>query len=399
MTKKQLLVAIAIVFIVFIPVVVFAQEASPVNSPEAVTVPISTVAVVSAPERSVVVRSGLTRTKVAKATLSFWEKLAQCETSNNWKNTGMFAGGLGIYTAGKFGDRDMGTWERWGGEEFAPSPDKATKAEQIIVANRVSVEGWKATVYRDPAKAKRQGIPAVYVWDKKPVGFGGWGCYKSKSTGLYRMDKPRLYYYDDPFMVPHARFYANEQSALVEDLQTFLRIKVDGLYGEKTRKAHIAWLNKKKFSISGVPQTKQPIPEVLTTSISKASVGHSVAHSCPQWDAKLKHYGLPVKEFSRIMYRESRCQEKVIGWNYHKGTSYKDCKMSPASTYKKCKAVRSYDSGLLQVNSSWASVTKKVCHQRRVNMSALLNANCNLAVAKYLYDNGGMHHWKATSGR
>ena len=253
MTKKQLLVAIAIVFIVFIPVVVFAQEASPPNSPETVTVPISTVAVVSAPEKSVVIRSGLTRTKVAKATLSFWEELAVCETRSNWQDTGQWAGGLGIYTKGKFGDRDMGTWERWGGEEFAPSPDKATKAEQIIVANRVSVEGWKTTVTRDADKARRMGVPQVYVWDKEPVGFGGWGCYKSKSTGLYRMDKPRLYYYNKPHLVPLAQFYFNEKGPIVEDLQTYLRITVDGNYGAKTRSAHAKWLKSKRLSTEGVP--------------------------------------------------------------------------------------------------------------------------------------------------
>ena len=176
-----------------------------------------------------------------------------CETRSNWQDTGQWAGGLGIYTKGKFGDRDMGTWERWGGEEFAPSPDKATKAEQIIVANRVSVEGWKTTVTRDADKARRMGVPQVYVWDKEPVGFGGWGCYKSKSTGLYRMDKPRLYYYNKPHLVPLAQFYFNEKGPIVEDLQTYLRITVDGNYGAKTRSAHAKWLKSKRLSTEGVP--------------------------------------------------------------------------------------------------------------------------------------------------
>ena len=158
----------------------------------------------------------------------------------------------------------MGTWERWGGEEFAPSPDKATKAEQIIVANRVSVEGWKTTVTRDADKAKRMGVPQVYVWDKEPVGFGGWGCYKSKSTGKYRMAKPRLYYHDKPHLVPLAQFYFNEKGPIVEDLQTYLRITVDGHYGVKTRQAHAKWLKNKRLSTEGLPAI--PRKRVATTA-------------------------------------------------------------------------------------------------------------------------------------
>ena len=241
--------AFAIFFVVLIPAVVFAQ--SPQQDIPAENVSVVVKGVTS--KNSVLIRSTLTKRNKAIATLEFWEELAVCETRSNWQDTGQYAGGLGIYTKGKFGDRDMGTWERWGGEEFAPSPDKATKAEQIIVANRVSVEGWKTTVTRDADKAKRMGVPQVYVWDKEPVGFGGWGCYKSKSTGLYRMDKPRLYYYNKPHLVPLAQFYFNEKGPIVEDLQTYLRITVDGHYGAKTRSAHANWLKSKRLSTEGVP--------------------------------------------------------------------------------------------------------------------------------------------------
>ena len=249
MTKKHFFVAFAIFFVVLIPAVVFAQ--SPQQDIPAENVSVVVKGVTS--KNSVLIRSTLTKRNKAIATLEFWEELAVCETRSNWQDTGQYAGGLGIYTKGKFGDRDMGTWERWGGEEFAPSPDKATKAEQIIVANRVSVEGWKTTVTRDADKARRMGVPQVYVWDKEPVGFGGWGCYKSKSTGLYRMDKPRLYYYNKPHLVPLAQFYFNEKGPIVEDLQTYLRITVDGNYGAKTRSAHAKWLKSKRLSTEGVP--------------------------------------------------------------------------------------------------------------------------------------------------
>lgn len=125
----------------------------------------------------------------------------------------------------------------------------------------------------------------------------------------------------------------------------------------------------------------------------------SATGTCPQWEAKLRQYGMPVKEFSRIMYRESRCQPKVIGWNYRTGTSYRDCKLSPAATYKRCKAVRSYDSGLLQVNSGWATLTAQVCKSRQGDLSVLLNPECNLAVASAIYKDSGIGNWRATSGK
>jgi hypothetical protein len=111
----------------------------------------------------------------------------------------------------------------------------------------------------------------------------------------------------------------------------------------------------------------------------------------------LKKYQLPVKEFSYIMWRESRCIPKAIGWNYYPGTSHRDCKLSPAKQYKKCKAVKSYDSGLLQINSSWKTVTSKVCKSKFGNMTVLLKPECNLKVARYLYKNGGLGHWRGTS--
>lgn len=194
--------------------------------------------------RGMLVRESLTRTPKPKATNDFWKRLAVCETNSNWKNGGQWAGGLGIY---------QGTWENWGGTEFAPSPDKATKAEQIIVAHRISTQGYKTIRHRDPEWAKRNGVPVSYVWEKPAVGFGGWGCYKSKSTGKYRMAKPKLYYYDKPRLVPLAAFTFGEKSALVKDLQTWLRITVDGEYGPKTRRAHLRYLRKNGLPTDGVP--------------------------------------------------------------------------------------------------------------------------------------------------
>ena len=67
-----------------------------------------------------------------------WDLVAQCESSGHWAtNTGNgFFGGLQF---------EPGTWRAFGGEEFAPSAQMATREQQIIVAQRVlRSEGWLA---------------------------------------------------------------------------------------------------------------------------------------------------------------------------------------------------------------------------------------------------------------
>lgn len=67
-----------------------------------------------------------------------WDKLAKCESTNNWKaNTGNgFKGGL------QFTDS---TWKQFGGKQYASSPQQASREEQIAVAKKVQKEqGWAA---------------------------------------------------------------------------------------------------------------------------------------------------------------------------------------------------------------------------------------------------------------
>jgi hypothetical protein len=69
---------------------------------------------------------------------SRWDQLAQCESGGNWSiNTGNgFTGGVQFLQS---------TWLAMGGGEFAPDAYLASKAEQIIVAERlVKVSGWGA---------------------------------------------------------------------------------------------------------------------------------------------------------------------------------------------------------------------------------------------------------------
>ena len=64
-----------------------------------------------------------------------WDQVAQCESGGNWHiNTGNgFYGGL------QFAPQ---TWDSFGGGEFAETADRATREQQIIIAERVlAVQG------------------------------------------------------------------------------------------------------------------------------------------------------------------------------------------------------------------------------------------------------------------
>jgi len=59
-----------------------------------------------------------------------WDRIAQCESGGNWHiNTGN-----GYYGGLQF---SQGTWNAYGGQQFAPRADLASRDQQITVANRV----------------------------------------------------------------------------------------------------------------------------------------------------------------------------------------------------------------------------------------------------------------------
>ena len=68
------------------------------------------------------------------ASVKFWEAVSWCEVNHNWKDRGYFSGGLGMAQS---------VWESYGGREFASKPYKASKTQQIIVANRVAFLGFQ----------------------------------------------------------------------------------------------------------------------------------------------------------------------------------------------------------------------------------------------------------------
>lgn len=64
------------------------------------------------------------------ATVSTWDKVADCESSGNWKtNTGNgYFGGLQF---------TQNSWEEFGGSQYAARADLATKQQQITIAEKV----------------------------------------------------------------------------------------------------------------------------------------------------------------------------------------------------------------------------------------------------------------------
>ncbi|GAA4111005.1 resuscitation-promoting factor [Enteractinococcus coprophilus] len=67
---------------------------------------------------------------------SVWDRLAQCESGGNWSiNTGN-----GYYGGVQF---SAPTWNAMGGQKYAPTADKATRAQQIDIASKLQAQsGW-----------------------------------------------------------------------------------------------------------------------------------------------------------------------------------------------------------------------------------------------------------------
>lgn len=110
---------------------------------------------------------------------------------------------------------------------------------------------------------------------------------------------------------------------------------------------------------------------------------------CPQFESIFRAYGLfPVKTWSYIAWRESRCRPNAQNatWDKNGNVTYMLNKNG------------SYDTGLLQINSSWRTVTINVCGKDAVEnrMQGLKDIDCNLRVARYIMENssGGLSNWR-----
>jgi hypothetical protein len=64
------------------------------------------------------------------ATVTQWDRVARCESGGNWRiNTGNgYYGGLQI---------SHSTWKSYGGLKYAYNAHKTSKANQIVIANKI----------------------------------------------------------------------------------------------------------------------------------------------------------------------------------------------------------------------------------------------------------------------
>ena len=184
------------------------------------------------------------------------------------------------------------------------------------------------------------------------------------------------------------KYKFGERSESVRNLQILLwNVKVDGYYGSKTRNAHIYALSTRDMSIKHVPAV-----------VYKKSTGPRFPSDktlrCPKWEAKFKEFGLPVEVFSYIAYRESKCNPKAVNarWNSKGQLTYT---LNNNGTW---------DSGLVQINSSWVRTVREVCNvdtgSFRKDLEALYKVDCNLKVAKWIMDNssGKLRNWSIYGG-
>jgi hypothetical protein len=117
-------------------------------------------AVVSAP----LVNAG----QASAAPDNVWDRVAQCESGGNWAiNTGNgFQGGLQFTPS---------TWRSFGGSQFASSANRASREEQIAVAEKVLAgQGWGAwPVCSSKAGARGSSATQRTVTAKTPAKVGG----------------------------------------------------------------------------------------------------------------------------------------------------------------------------------------------------------------------------------
>ncbi len=84
----------------------------------------------AAPTAGSAVKASGSGAAINLANAAMWDRVAKCESTNNWSiNTGNgYYGGLQFSAS---------TWLAYGGADFAPRADLATREQQITVANRV----------------------------------------------------------------------------------------------------------------------------------------------------------------------------------------------------------------------------------------------------------------------
>lgn len=177
-------------------------------------------------------------------------------------------------------------------------------------------------------------------------------------------------------------FQFNEQSPRVRQLQKAIgTVRVDGHYGEITRREHIEALQARNLPTDNVP---------AISGVSGYDIPNDRTMRCPEFEPLFAKYGLPVEVFSYIAYRESRCNPRSINATWDK---------SGNMTYH-LNADGSWDSGLLQINSCWVTRVREVfgvnTGSKRKDLEVLLDPENNVRFAAWIMENskGGLANWR-----
>lgn len=128
----------------------------------------------------------------------------------------------------------------------------------------------------------------------------------------------------------------------------------------------------------------------MVAIVAQATIPQDQAKRCPRWEPLFAEYGLPVETFSYIAWRESGCNPNAINAKWDKNGNM---------TYHLNKN-KTWDSGLLQINSSWIRSVRAVCGieeptSMRQDLEVLFDPVCNVKFARWIMDNtsGGLANW------
>lgn len=114
---------------------------------------------------------------------------------------------------------------------------------------------------------------------------------------------------------------------------------------------------------------------LLFATFTPVNANALVVKDCPQFHEAFRKAGLPVKTFGYLSWRESRCNPLAVSAPNGDG---------------------SRDSGLLQINSSWRTLTAKTCKRpAKEVVKSLTHLSCNIKVAVVLWQDGrGASNWR-----
>jgi len=186
------------------------------------------------------------------------------------------------------------------------------------------------------------------------------------------------------------RYSFGEQGERVKQLQTVIQtVKVDGDYGPITRREHIKKLESMGLSTENVPAISNIAAYGSVKDGTEWNIPRDQSKRCPMWEQLFDDVGLePVEVFSYVAWRESGCNPGAQNATWDKNGNM---------TYALNKD-KSYDTGLLQINSSWRSRVAEVCGKEAIEnrMEGLKNIHCNVKFAKWIMDNseGKLSNWR-----